>query len=616
MGRFYKIASFLLLFVANFSFAQEIDMKLAKGYLSDGEYEKAIAYYQELIENPKVQIEVYDDYLSALFYIQNYEEALKMNKKMSKRFPSNQEYEVDKGVILLKQGEKEKAEKHFDKLISGVPNNINYFNQVANRMIKYELLDWAEKTLEYGAKKGNAKMYNYSLANIYVRSNQKEKLQNLLVNGVVEGSINKSYAQNTLQRILVGDDYDKLEDLLVEKVQEHPENYDLNEFMIWIYYQKKDFYGALMQAKAFDRKNKMGGQKVMEVGDISMKNKDYENAIEAYDYINLNYPESQYNLPAKKKGIYAKEEVVKNEFPIDTSKVQSLIDDYNYVLKIYGSNKKNAELYRRIANLQAFYLDKKDESVKILETLIAVPSASRKLVSQAKLDLGDIYILKEEPWEASLLYSQVEKDNKDTPMGFESKLRNARLSYFKGEFELAQAHLDILKLATSREIANDALDLSLLIQDNTGLDTSTEAMSKFANVELLVFQHKMDEAISELDKMLVKYPGHSLTDEIYYQQAQIFITIGDFEKAVKPLQKIDQFYAEDILADDAIMTLAKLYEEKLNKKEIAKELYEDIVLNHSGSIYVDEARKRYRELRGDFKPTEEEIFANPELHSN
>jgi hypothetical protein len=142
-------------------------------------------------------------------------------------------------------------------------------------------------------------------------------------------------------------------------------------------------------------------------------------------------------------------------------------------------------------------------------------------VAEAKISLGDIYLLKGEPWEATLLYSQVEKSHKETTTGHEAKLRNAKLNYYKGDFELAQAHLDILKLATSREIANDAMDLSLLITDNTGLDTSTVAMEAYASVELLVFQNKLTGALVELDNMLRKFPGHSLTDEIHFKKANI-----------------------------------------------------------------------------------------------
>jgi tetratricopeptide (TPR) repeat protein len=197
------------------------------------------------------------------------------------------------------------------------------------------------------------------------------------------------------------------------------------------------------------------------------------------------------------------------------------------------------------------------------------------------------------------LYSQVEKSHKDTPIGYDAKLRNARLNYFKGDFELAQANLDILKLATSREIANDAMDLSLLITDNTGLDTSSATMEEYAAIELLVFQNKLQEALTKLDGMLKKYPGHSLTDEIYFQKAAIYERMGDFGQAVANLQKIVSNPQYDILSDDALYKMAVIYEDNLKDPEKAKHLYNDLLVKHQGSIYAAEARKRFRKLRGD-----------------
>lgn len=589
-------------FLSIVSFSQKIDMKLSEEYFTKGEYDKAIAYYQDLFKLGQVQRTIYPKYLESLFYTEGYEEALKINKKMIKTSPYDYVYKVDKGVILLKAGEREKSTKYFTKMIDEIGNNSNDFNNCSRQFLIYDMFQWAEKTLEKGVEKTKSDAaFSYALTNVYVRMNEKEKLQEHLLKGVLNNYTNKSYAQNILQRVLVLEDYNGLEKKLLSIIQKDPESFKINEMLIWVYYQKKDFYGALIQAKAFDRKNRMGGEKVMEVGNISMKNKDYENAINAFEYITTNYPNSQYNLEAKKNTIYAKEEQVKSQFPIDTVKVKSLIKDYEDILMMYGSNAKNADLYRRMANLYAFYLHNIPKSITILETLVKIPRANRKIVSRAKLDLGDIYILKEEPWESSLLYSQVEKDNKDAPLGHEAKLRNAKLSYYKGEFDLAQAHLDILKLATSRVIANDALDLSLLITDNVGLDTSTEAMADYSKAELLFFQNKIDEGFQVLDDMISKFPGHSLTDEIYMLSAKTYMKIGEYKKAEKYLQLINEQYPDDILGDDALITLAKLYEEHLDDKELAKELYKSIITNYSGSIYVDEARDRFRNLRGDFQ---------------
>jgi len=221
------------------------------------------------------------------------------------------------------------------------------------------------------------------------------------------------------------------------------------------------------------------------------------------------------------------------------------------------------------------------------------------LVADAKITLGDIYLLKAEPWEATLLYSQVEKTHKENQLGHEAKLRNAKLSYYKGDFELAQEHLDILKLATSREIANDAMDLSLLITDNTGLDSSTTALEEYAATELLIFQNKQEQAQAKLDQMLKEYAGHSLTDEIYFLKATLYLKAGDFQKAIDNLNFIVSNPKYDILSDDAMFTMAKIYEENLNDKAKAQELYNSLLLKYPGSIFTVDARKRFRKLRGD-----------------
>jgi tetratricopeptide (TPR) repeat protein len=243
------------------------------------------------------------------------------------------------------------------------------------------------------------------------------------------------------------------------------------------------------------------------------------------------------------------------------------------------------------------YLNQTDTAIALLEEVLQLPNPDVRFINETKIMLGDMYLLKGEPWESTLLYSQVEKALKDQPLAHEAKLKNAKLSYYKGEFELAQEHLDILKMATSREIANDAMELSLLISDNTILDTSTAAMEEYAAIELLLFKNQDDEALKRLDKMLVDFPNHSLTDEIYFLQGKIFQKRKDFQAAIAAYEKVEA--QKGIYSDDALFLQAQLYDFQFKNKEKAMELYQRILKDFQGSIYVVEARKRFRTLRGD-----------------
>jgi len=188
---------------------------------------------------------------------------------------------------------------------------------------------------------------------------------------------------------------------------------------------------------------------------------------------------------------------------------------------------------------------------------------------------------------------------KNEPLGHEAKLRNAKASFYIGEFDWAVAQLNILKSATSQFIANDAMYLSLLITDNTIMDTTTQALEMFASADLLFFQNKVDSALSKLDSINALFPTHQLTDDILYKKAEIWSKRGEYEKAAGYLQKVIEGYEQEILGDDALFMLAEIYDYRLKDKMQAMQLYQDLLINHPGSLYTVEARKRYRQLRGD-----------------
>ncbi|MBB6609534.1 tetratricopeptide repeat protein [Pontibacter sp. Tf4] len=603
MAPFRKLYLLLALCLALLSVTAQAqtgqDLALAREYYSKGEYQKAEALFEKLVEDKRYFAATYPDYLKTLLALRNYKAAEKLVKRTIKQNPGNYNYEVDLGLVFQAAGDKAAAEKHFNKIISQTTPESAI--AIASAFIQNELYDQAEQTYLRSRELSKDPLeHNRPLIALYTYRRKNEALVPEVLNLLQENETEIGYVQNMLQNSLRDEKaLDALEKELIMRVQQQPDKLAYSELLIWLYIQRLDFYAALMQARAVDKRTRSGGSRVMELGNISAKNKDYKSAIEAFEYIVNEYPEGPFYLVARQRLINAREEQVQNTFPVDREKIRALIADYDALLTEVGRSAATAEVLQHMANLYAFYLDDKAKAIELLQEAIAMPRANANLVAESKLTLGDIYLLKGEPWEATLLYSQVEKSHKDTPVGYEAKLRNARLSYFKGDFELAQAHLDILKLATSREIANDAMDLSLLITDNTGLDTSTTAMEEYAAIELLVFQNKMQEALTQLDAMLQKYPGHSLTDEIYFQKAAIQERMGNFTEAIASLQKIAGNPQYDILSDDALFRMAYIYEENLKDPVKAQQLYNDLLVKHQGSIFVAEARKRFRKLRGD-----------------
>lgn len=588
-----------LCLMGQLAFAQADEIALAKEYFRKQEYEKAESIFEKLGRNDQAFATIYPEYLKTELALRKYKDAEKLVKKAMKKSPDQVNYQVDLGLVYRAAGNEDNANKYYNKLIDNV--NSNALLAMANAFEQNGLLEYAEKTYLQGRKMAkNESEFTGQLLQLYSYQKQSEKLITEILNLVKVNPNQLLLAQNMLQNSLKEEkEFDALEKALISNLQKYPDQVAYSEMLIWLYTQRKDFFSALMQARSLDKRTKGGGGRVMELGAISLKNKDYESAIEAYDYITKEYRNGSFYEIARERAIKAREEQVRNTYPVDLTKIKTLVSEYESLLTELGKGPRTVEIMKNMAGLYAFYLDDKEKATAMLEEVINTPRANPDIVADAKITLGDIYLLKAEPWEATLLYSQVERSHKEMQLGHEAKLRNAKLNYYKGDFELAQEHLDILKLATSREIANDAMDLSLLITDNTGLDSSTTALADYAATELLIFQNKQEQAQTKLDNMLRQYRGHSLTDEIYFLKANIYLKAGDFQRAITNLGEIAGNPQYDILSDDALFLMAKIYEENLNDKVKAQELYNTLLVKYPGSIFTVDARKRFRKLRGD-----------------
>jgi tetratricopeptide (TPR) repeat protein len=593
---------FLIFFFLNtFTYGQHDQIAIAHEYYSNSEYEKAREIFEKLSKKVENLPGIYSEYSATLLGLKEYIEAERFIKKTSKSFPDNIFYKIDHYVVLSEYLNSSDAEKEFDMVEKYVKNNTEETKRMADYLLKKNKPEKALSLYLLARKYTDERhLFAIELANIYRLLNKEELmteelLEFLKANPSFLESVKNAFQNNISDK----KSFENLEGTLYDKIQKDPDEITYNELLLWLNIQQKEFGKAYTQARAIDKRIKSDGNKLLEVGKIALENRDYENAQRYFQTIVNDY-KAGINYPAARKLLIStKEENIKNAFPIERAQIISLIEDYRKLIAELGKNTSTLEALRSMALLEAFYLDNKDTAIHILEEAVLLAKNNNNFLAKAKLDMADIYLLKGEPWETTLLYSQVEKSQKDEPLGHEAKLKNAKLSYYKGDFELAQEHLDVLKTATSREIANDAMNLSILIQDNTALDTSALALKEYAAVDLLLFQNKIEEALATLNKMEEKYKGHSLSDEILFLKSKIYRRKGEYENAVNSLNKITEHYSEDILGDDALFMLGSIYEDNIKDKEKAMEIYQNFLIKYPGSIYSAEARKKFRILRGD-----------------
>ena len=591
------------LLLKNKEMPKSSDEQLAAQYFQNKEYDKAVVHYERLFDKNQT-VFYYNYYLNCLLELSEFKKAEKVVKRQIKRSPESMTYKVDLGYIYKTANETSNAKKEFEGAISSLAPNQAHIFELANAFINRKELDYALDTYLKGRKLlKDAYPFNFEVAEIYAQKGDFTAMINEYLDVLL---INEAYlqqVQNYLLRIYQSDPSENKNQLLkaqlLKRVQKYHDKTVYSEMLIWIFIQEKDFNSAFIQSKALDKRLNEDGGRLVTLAQMSLSNSNYEVAIKSYQYIIEKGKDNYYYINSKMELLNVMNRKIIEHAGYTQADLLELEKNYLLTITELGKHGNTAPLLKELAHLYAFYLNNTEKAILLLEEAIALPGINLVYQAKCKLELGDILLMTDEIWEASLYYSQVDKAFKHDPMGDEAKLRNARLSYFVGDFSWAQAQLDVLKGSTSKLIANDAMKLSLLITDNSTIDTATAPLMLYAHADLLAFQNKDDLALITLDSINTLFPAHALADDILFKKAKIMEKRQDYETAAKYLQNIVDAYNYDILADDALFRLAELNQFHFNNIEKAKELYQKILVDYAGSLYTVEARKRFRELRGD-----------------
>ena len=612
MNKAASLIIFLLCYANISGWAQTDDLRtlvaLAKQAKNNGENAKAITYYEELIKQSNSDAYYYDLY--ELYLVeQDFSTAEKLVKKRIRQFPQRGEFLVDKGNIAVVQKLEKDAEKDFNKAVDVAIKDDRLTRSIANQFNKYKLYSYSEEIYLKARKASrNDRLYQFELANTYGQLGKTDEMMEEYLT-ILGG--NRSYVQtiqNLFSRVLNPDpdgiQKEKLKEMLLRRIQKNSNQEVFSEMLIWLYIQDKNFTGALIQAKALDRKNGEQGQRVFDLGSLALSNNELSVAEESFNYV-IALKDSPYFLQAKMRLVNVLKQKVIGKKDFSDEDLKKLTNAYRSTISELGKSSFTTPLMRGLAEIQAYYQDSITKGIELLTEVINMQGLKGQIKAETKIELADLYLLNDEIWEASLLYSQVEKEFKYDRLGEIAKYKNAKVAFYTGDFYWAQAQLDVLKGSTSKLISNDAMDLSLLTTDNVGRDSIIEPLQMYAVADLLIFKKDFDKAMVVLDSIPKFFPFTTLKDDILFTKYKVSIQKREYQEAAKFLKELIADYAEDLLGDDALFALAQLEEEEFKNEEKAMELYKALLTNYPSSLFVVEARKRFRALRGD--QLEEEI---------
>jgi len=569
---------------------------LAKQYFNDGEFEKAVVFYEKLVERNPRRTDYSEGLVATYQQLERYDDAESFLLKKIQQTQAFPTFFIELGYNYTLKQEQEKAGQYYRQAIQKIEENPNFGYAVGYRFQKYALLDEAITAYTKAMSLKPELNYDFQLARIYGEKGDIEKMYQSYLRLIYEGKTSRSNVLRNLDDFITDDPSNEnnstLRKTLLLNAQKNPDIL-WNELLSWLFIQQNQYKSAFSQEKAiYKRTGASSLDRIANLGEIALENGDRESAIAAFEYMVENAQRPEIKLKGELSLIDIELMEAKGK------KVDAIEKKFNTLLDEYGYFGKTLQLQIAYANFLTFKRERPEPAITILKRSLEEP-LGRFGKAYIKLALGDILVYDQRFNEALIYFSQVQKSLKNDVLGQDARFKVAQTSFYKGDFNWALTQLKVLRGSTSQLIANDAMQLSLLISDNSFEDSTQTALKKYARADLLAYQNKKEEALSILEDILTNHKGEKIEDEALLRQGKLLEVKKEFSKAQFNYQKIVEFHGQDILADDAHFALAQLYEKELSDTEKAKYHYEKIIYNYQDSYYFPQARKNFRRLRGD-----------------
>jgi len=583
---------YLLLLFTLAGFAQ--NEQLALNYFEKGDFEKALIAYEELLKNQPGNNLYFQKVLESNQQLSHFEKAKELiQARMDKYKQGNMMVEM--GYNYQLQKDDANARKFYEKALEKIQENPSNVYAIAVNFEKKALLDYALKAYQMATTLEPKNNFNYQMAVIYGQQGKTDMMIEKFLEEAQRNPQSSIMIQNQLSRFMMEEGEttfnDSLRKALLIRTQKDQDIF-WNQFLSWFFVQQKEYGKAFIQEKAIYKREPETFSNIVNLAQLAIEEGDEESAKEIIAFVLENTQDIDLQ-------IFAHSFLMENKIEKAAEKEYTTLDaELELLIKRFGISPYSLSLQTLQAHFVTFNMKRPEQGRAILKKALELP-INKYQEADIKMELADILLFEEKFNQALIYYSQIEEDLKNDEVGHEASLKSAKTSYFKGDFVYATSQFKVLKSASTQLIANDALEYFLLINDNTVADSTQAALKKFARADYLLYQNKTQEALAQFQNILKENKGDEIESVTLLRLGQTYEKMHNYDSALGQYQNIIDNHKDGIYIDEALYFSAEIYNNDLKAPEKAKPLYEAILFNHQDSIYFIEARKKFRQLRGD-----------------
>lgn len=597
---FYLAALLLALSVPSRAQAPDsllmVRYRAAEQLLRSGQYQQALPLLESLYrERPDVYV-FYDRLKQVYENLKRYDDALRLiESRLDARAP-NPALLAEKGRLLYLKGDEAGAEAAWEAAIQAAPQQSGTYRVVYQTLLELRRFDEAIRVLERARRTlSNPSVFLLDLAYLYSLDGRYEEAMESYREFLQQDARRLGFVQTRLEPFMDEAAAREAGIAVFERaVRREPLNPAFRQMLAWLYLRNGDYDRALDVYRALDRLQQAQGQLLLQfalqardAGALDAARAALEDILRQSGASVL--PEAHYEL-----GRLYEQQALDG----DTTAARLARHMYRDFLATFPGHPLVPDALYRLARLELDVLHHPQAADSLLAVLLD-RYADHEVAWQARFDQGRLALQTGDLSAARLAFLRLLDERRTGPLAEAARYQLALLDFYDGAFEAALAQLDILVEDAASDVANDALALRLLIQENRGPDSLDTPLRRYAQARLLMAQNQPEAALDSLNVLQQDVGAHPIADDVTLLRARLLRRLGRPTEALALLLEFPLRYPRSSLRDQSLYEAARIQEEDLRDHAAAIDTYTRLLTEFPGSPLIPEVRTRIRNLRGE-----------------